>query len=204
MPKTPDAHDLSYATSEVEEIQSLLPDQIQTTVVESPEKANILPLLSTHQIVHLACHGYTSPTNPSESKLLLSDWKTSPLTVSDLSSINSEFPQFAFLSACHSASMRELNLLDESITLSSAIQLAGFSSVIGTLWRVKDQESAYVSGRVYRGMLNEEGKLETRHSAESLHDAVRALNEKSRRTPGFTRLSPSDPMVWASYIHIGV
>jgi len=203
MPETPEANNLPYATSEVECIQSLLPEKIPTTVITSPTKADVVKLLSTYQIVHFACHGYTCPTDPSESKLLLKDWKSSPLTVSDLSAINAEFPQFAFLSACHSGSMSELNLLDESITLSSSIQLAGFSSVIGTLWEVKDEDSAYVAARLYREMLDD-GKLEPRRSAESMHHAIRALREKTRKNPGFTRLSPSDPLLWASYIHIGV
>ena len=45
--------------------------------------------------------------------------------------------------------------------------------------------------------------LNTQLSAESLHHAVLRLREKSRVYLGFGEAS-SDPLVWATYIHVGV
>src|SRR5208282_1558903 len=101
--------------------------------------------LGKYQIVHFSGHGYVSEVDPSESRLLLSDWQMRPLTVADLMALNIRFPQLAVLSACHSASSRNFRLLSESITLSSAIQLAGYPSVVGTLWSVRDNHSAEIA-----------------------------------------------------------
>ena len=76
--------------------------------------------LSQYSIVHFACHGF-SADDPSQSALFLDDWEIAPLTVSDLISLNLDHAKFAELSACHSSAMRGFRLLDESISLSSAI-----------------------------------------------------------------------------------
>jgi CHAT domain-containing protein len=94
--------------------------------------------------------------------------------------------------------------LDESITLSSAMLLAGYPSVVGSLWRVEDEYCPTVTKEVYRCMLGEDEKLDIRRSAEGLHRAVRCLREKTTRAPGFQINAPSKPLVWASFIHLGV
>jgi hypothetical protein len=40
-------------------------------------------------------------TDPSQRSLFLKDWKTSPLTVSDLTPLQIKNAEFAYLSACH-------------------------------------------------------------------------------------------------------
>ena len=200
MPKTSGKRDLPFVEKEIENLRSLLPSTIQTTVIHCPTRADILSLLHEHNIIHLSCHGQVSPEDPSQSKIFLSDWQTVPLTVAELTSVNIPESQFAYLSACHTSSTRNLRLLDESISLSSAFQLAGYPSVVGTLWQVHDEHSPDVAGQVYASMLDGGNKLNTRRSAEALHQAVRVLREKTRQVRGHT----TDPLVWASYIHLGV
>jgi hypothetical protein len=60
-----------------------------------------------------------------------------------------------------------------------------------------------VARGVYKWMLKD-GVLNILSSAEGLHREVRALRERTREVKGFTKKVPSDPLVWASYIHIGV
>ena len=84
-----------------------------------------------------------------------------PLTVTDLTSKNLQNPRFAFLSACHTAGFQDLRLADESLTLTSAVSLAGFPSVVGTLWQVTDEEAAEVSYDVYSWMLDDQLKVYT-------------------------------------------
>lgn len=67
----------------------------------NPTRRQALSALSQRSIVHFACHG-ESMNDPSESRLLLEDWKEAPLTVADISSLNIDFAKFAFLSACQS------------------------------------------------------------------------------------------------------
>ena len=205
MPETPGLNngDLPSVATEINNLNRFLSSHIQTTVIQMPTKENVLSVLRDHQIIHFACHGYSSPRNPSQSRLLLNDWQISPLTVSDLTALNIPMSQFAFLSACHSASSRDFRLLSESINLSSAIQLAGYPSVVGTLWNVRDNHSAEIAKDVYAQILVE-NKLDTKCSAEALHHAVRSLRDRTRTVPGFKKKTQDDPFVWAPYIHLGV
>ena len=106
MPKAPNQTDLKYADAEIDDIQSLLSPYFQIKV-SNPTTAAVLEMLPSNEIIRLACHGVSSETDPSESALLLSDL---PLTVSELESLKIEFPQLAYLSACHTAVTRDLRL----------------------------------------------------------------------------------------------
>jgi CHAT domain-containing protein len=204
MPETPNQHDLPHVATEIKWLIDILSPCIETTVLHKATKESVLSVLRDHQIVHFSCHGYSAADNPSEGSLLLDDWQNSPLTVSDLTALDIPLPQFAYLSACHSASSRDFRLLNESINLSSAIQLAGYPSVLGTLWQVSDEDSAKIARDVYAWMLVGT-KLETERSADGLHHAVHSLRERTRVVQGFTKKVPeSDPLVWAPYIHLGV
>jgi len=203
MPETPGQDKLPFVAMEINELNNLLSPRIQTIVIQNATRENVLLMLREHQIVHFSCHGYSSPVNPSDSRLLLNDWQISPLTVSDLATLNIELAQLAFLSACHSASSRDFSLLSESINLSSAIQLAGYPSVVGTLWQVTDKHSAEIAKNVYAYILVG-NRLNTELSAESLHRAVCSLRERTRVVPGFTKKGPGDPLIWAPFIHLGV
>ena len=109
------------------------------------------------------------------------------------------------MSACNSASVRDFRLLDESIHLAAAIQLAGYPAVVATLWQVSDEYSSKVAKDVYGRMLGENKCLNPQLSAEGLHWAMRRFRDITRAAPGgFTKESGNDPLLWASYIHIGV
>lgn len=220
MPETMGQANLPYVKMELEKLGQLISGGISTDILEGPTKDKVLSVLKEHQIVHFACHGYPS-ADPSQSRLLLSDWKTSPLTVADVMSVKLQRAQFAFLSACHTSSTSNLELLDESINLSSAMQLAGYPSVVGTLWKIDDRISANLSLEVYKFMWDGT-KLDTCRSAEALHFAIRSLRNETRNRlsfdrgvkvlattqessrPRVERPSPSDPLIWAPYVHIGV
>ena len=205
MPKTPGHADLPFVREEIRELEKTISSHnIDTTIIQDPTKAEVLLALQNHQIVHLSCHGYSSPMDPSQSRLLLNDWEKSPLTVSDIIALNVQLPQLAYLSACHTASIRDSRLLDQSIHLSSAIQLSGYPSVVGTLWQVSDRHSSAITQDVYNHMLEGTDRLNTQRSAEGLHRAVRRLRDKTRRVSDFTRTAPSNPLLWAAYIHLGV
>ena len=165
MPETPERAKLSFVKEEMDTLQKLLSPVVDIITLENPTRQQVLSELPEQQIVHLACHGCIAD-DPSQSSLYLRDWKTTPLTVSDLQSIDVKSATFAYLSACHSSGSEAVNLLDESITLSSAIQLSGYLSVVGTLWRVVDKHSAEVARDVYSLMMSN-GDLNIRRSAEA-------------------------------------
>jgi CHAT domain-containing protein len=97
-----------------------------------------------------------------------------------------------------------MGLLDESVNLCSAIHLAGYPSVIGTLWTVLDEQSANVAKQLYELMYTDAQTLDIKRSAVSLHTAIRILREKTTIVPNFRRKTPNNPTVWAPFIHVGV
>lgn len=201
MPNTPELPQsaLPFVEKEISGLKTLLPC---STVLQHPSRETVLANLDKHDIVHFACHGYTA-ADPSQSGLLLHDWKTAPLTVSDFTLSSVRSASFAYLSACHTSRTGDLKLLDESISLSSAIQLSGYHSVVGSLWQIADSQSAVVAKDLYTGMLAGGTRLNIRQSADSLHRAVRASRERTR-SGRFGRKLPQNPLVWGPYIHIGV
>ena len=203
MPHTPEYADLPYVETELRELQDLDPISTTSTVPSTPMRDDVLSKIPHHQFVHFACHG-RSESDPSKSTLVLHDWKVLPLTVADLIALNLKDGQFAYLSACQTAVTENLRLLDESINLVSAVQLAGFPSVIGTLWQVIDSHSAEVTRDVYTGMLGTGMKLDHSRSAEALHHAIRRLRDRTRLSEGLASLGPNDPIVWGPYIHVGI
>ena len=96
--------------------------------------------------------------------------------MSDIAALNIPHAQMAYISACHVAVMKILRLLDESINLASAIRLAGYPSVIGSLWQVSNEHSVEIAKEVYGSMLVEKSTLKTERSAEGLSRAHRERN----------------------------
>jgi len=199
MPTTPDESPLLNVEREITDIGNILTKaSIPTSVEMHPVRATALSKLPNYQIVHFACHGF-SASDPSESSLLLNDWKATPLSVLDLSSLNVESAKFAYLSACHTSATRGVRMLDESINLSSAIQLCGYPSVVGSLWQVDDLGAADVARSVYEWILEGASQeFDARRSAEGLQKAVRQLRETTRI------MGKQDPLTWAPFIHVGI
>lgn len=203
MPETPGQTELPFEAKEVSSLESLLAPRLSITALKDPTKQGTLSALQDCQVAHFACHGISVVEDPSKSTLLLTDWSTNPLTVSDLMSIDLRYSQLAYLSACHTASARVAELLDESIHLSSAMQIAGFPSVIGTLWQVEDTYSANIATDTYRRMLTE-NKFDPKRSAEALHWAIRTLRDQTRVIPATSaRKGKDNYLSWAPYVHTG-
>ncbi|KAF8752358.1 TPR-like protein [Rhizoctonia solani] len=127
----------------------------------------VLDAMDKHDWVHLACHAYQSAEDPSESGFLLHDG------ILNLASINlRSFKNkgLAFLSACQTAT-GDARLPDEAIHLASGMLMAGYTSVIGTMWSVKDIDAPLVAEKVYAKLLKE-GKLGNGEAGKALHSSV--------------------------------
>lgn len=138
-------------------------------------------------------HGDHDPTDPSRSLLYLHDHKSAPLTVASVASINLEYAQLAYLSACNTALSMDVDLLDEAIHLTSTFQLAGFRHVVGTLWTIDDDIAVEIARDFYTALYDARGALNTAHAAYALHHAVRQQRNQL----------PDTPSLWAAYIHAG-
>ena len=122
-------------------------------ILMNPGRDEVLSGLRNCSIAHFACHAVTDQSDPSKSKLLLRDWKRNPLNFRSLSKIRSSRCRFAYLSACGSGEIKNLELSDESVHLVGGFQLADVPSVIGTSWKIDDLESAIVVEHFYAALL---------------------------------------------------
>jgi CHAT domain-containing protein len=124
MPTTPNKTALPFARNEVQLIQSLLPFSIEKVDLSNPNKSDILRSLPKFAVAHFACHE-EAQANPSESRILLSDWELSPLSVADVTQLKLDTPELAYISTCHAANSRNRRLLDEGIHIAGSFQLVG-------------------------------------------------------------------------------
>ncbi len=170
-------------------IEQLFPTARRTTLdgLDATQES-VEAELARHAWVHFDCHGTQDLDNPFQGGLVLHD---QTLTVANLAGGRRDHAEFAFLAACKTA-VGGIRIPDEAITLTTALQYAGYPYVIGSLWSVYDRSAARITQSVY-GKLAHDGQLWPSGSARALHDAIRA--ERSRH--------PRNPSVWASFLHLG-
>ncbi|KAF8122963.1 TPR-like protein [Boletus edulis] len=123
--------------------------------------------------VHLACHGLPNRTHPFESAFALHD---DHFTIEQIMRCEPENPQFAYLSACHTT-VGDKDSPDEVIHLASAMQFAGFRSVIGTMWVVDDGETNKITSTFYKHMVDESGCLDHTRAAFALNKTMRSVKD---------------------------
>ncbi|EUC59391.1 CHAT domain protein [Rhizoctonia solani AG-3 Rhs1AP] len=151
--------------------------------------AAVLDAMEQHDWVHLACHAHQNVDDPTKSGFYLHDG-TLDLSAINLRSFRNK--GLAFLSACQTATGDE-NLPDEAIHLASGMLMAGYPSVIATMWSVADDDAPFVANNVY-AQLMEGGTLGNGEAGRALHYAVAELRKKVGEKE-FGR--------WVPYIHIG-
>ncbi|MFF5922699.1 CHAT domain-containing protein [Streptomyces flavochromogenes] len=189
MPHTPDAPDLPGAQAEADHLAALVPGATVLIGADATRDA-VLDALPASGWAHFACHGYSDPDNPSDSHLALHDHDRAPFRVLDLSRLRLGNATFAFLSACDTA-RTTARLSDEAIHPLAAFQIAGFSQVIGTLWRVDDVVAPAFSQQIYGELIaDRSGAL---CASAAVHRTVRRLRRKY----------PNLPSVWAAHVHAG-
>ncbi|KAH0828771.1 hypothetical protein J3R83DRAFT_3209 [Lanmaoa asiatica] len=127
------------------------------TRIEGPDSciALVSEALRVNDWVHLACHGLPNRTQPFESAFALHDGH---FTIERIIRCELQNPQFAYLSACHTT-VGDEESPDEVIHLASAMQFAGFRSIIGTMWAVDDGETNKITSVFYEYMKDESGSF---------------------------------------------
>jgi CHAT domain-containing protein len=158
-----------------------------------PTRENVLRHLPACTVAHFACHADSDAADPSRSLLLLSDYKTAPLTVAALAPVDHERLELTYLSACSTALTSAADLADEAIHLTSAFLLAGSRHVVGTLWPANDFIALRVTTKFYAGLHDDDGVIDTSRAAAALHHAIRATRSQRRQNPS----------LWAPYLHAG-
>ncbi|KAK6721024.1 hypothetical protein SNK05_004116 [Fusarium graminearum] len=229
MQYTPECGPLHFANKEIEIVQDLYKSLGLETVRPSPRKEDVSEGLLDCKVFHFAGHGATDEEDPSNSHLLLEDWKEDRFCVADLQRMNlrEHAPFLAYLSACGTGQMKRYNLVDESIHLISAYQLAGFRHVIarvtyesmidsglsdhGVSWGLHrasiELRDRWVKGQKEgRGLLNRE-VVASRNDESHVARDEKYCNDESGRD--IVMIEDDEPEVgeqlqWAPYVHFGV
>ncbi|PVI03265.1 hypothetical protein DM02DRAFT_698160 [Periconia macrospinosa] len=213
-PGLPMSGSLPFTKGEVEMLTNLCPSLQLKPVQLKVRKEDVLKQLQDCRIFHFAGHGRSDPMEPSQSCLLLEDWQINPLTVGDLRDhrLQENPPFLGYLSACSTGANEADELVDEGIHLISALQLAGFRHVIGTLWEVSDEHCVDVARVVYE-TIRDEGMTDVA-VCRGLHRAVRALRDGRIESSGEGRTAtlvscgaPAEDLLspyWIPYVHFGV
>ncbi|TFK67996.1 hypothetical protein BDN72DRAFT_769974 [Pluteus cervinus] len=154
--------------------------------------------LQTATWAHFACHGVQvevedingpGPT----SCLFLANYTR--LTLLEISKLKLPQAQLAFLSACDTAQERPA-CTGESVHIAAGMLVAGFRSVIGTMWKISDEYAPELADLFYQKMfegVHAHGQVpDYRRSAYALHDAVKALRQRG-----------VDFKVWVPFLHYG-
>ncbi|KAF8132924.1 CHAT domain-containing protein [Boletus edulis] len=143
------------------------------TQIEGPESciSRVAEELCKSEWVHLAFHGLPNRTRPFESAFALHDGR---FTIERIMQCEPENPQFAYLSACHTT-VGDEESPDEVIHLASAMQFAGFRSVIGTMWAVDDAETDKITSTFYKHMVDESGCLDHTRAAFALNKTMKSV-----------------------------
>ncbi|KAK6977327.1 CHAT domain-containing protein [Favolaschia claudopus] len=155
---------------------------------QSATPDNVRKAMRDCRWVHFACHGVQHPT-PTESALLLAG--SSRLTLSDIIQLELPNADLAFLSACETATGSS-KLQDEAVHLTAGMLLAGYRSVIGTMWTIQDNDAPQVARDVYAHLL-QTSPPDPRQSAKALHIAVQNLQKQGKSF-----------LHWVPFVHFGV
>ncbi|CAE6475321.1 unnamed protein product [Rhizoctonia solani] len=91
--------------------------------------------------IHLACHAYQLPHAPLSSSFKLHE---SDLSLQQIMQKHFQNKGLAFLSACQTAS-GDKNIPNESSHLAAGMLIAGYPSVIATMWAIADKDAPLVA-----------------------------------------------------------
>ncbi|KAG8753409.1 hypothetical protein FRC11_007449, partial [Ceratobasidium sp. 423] len=191
--KTPGQSDLPATTTELAHIEAHAQPPLRCLKLEGCHGTTdaVLTAMEEYDWVHLACHAYQAIDDPTSSGFML---QNGTLSLAAITSKAFKNKGLAFLSACQTA-MGDKTLADESVHLASGMLMAGYPSVIATMWSIQDPDAPVIAQGVYARLIKQ-GKMDYKGTAVALHEAVEELRSSGVGEDGFWR--------WVPYIHIGV
>ena len=191
---TPGLTPLPGTVHEVDAIQALQSsvDSLQITRLDDREAtvAAVLHHMKECSWIHLACHGVQDTTSPTESAFLLIDNR---LTLKEIMKQSFTHTELAVLSACQTAK-GDSELPEEAIHLAAGMMMAGYGSVVATMWSIRDDDAPIIAKKFYKYLMDEAGGSSSR-AAYALHDAVAHL----RHVRGENNFAS-----WVPFIHLGI
>ena len=113
------------------------------------------------------------------------------VTAEEIAMMDLQGTELVVLSACGSG-LGKVSAGEGVDGLRRAFQNAGARTIISTLFKVPDKESAQMMKRFYEGLKAGKGKL------ESLHEAQLSVIAERRKKEG-----TAHPFFWASFVLLG-
>jgi CHAT domain-containing protein len=193
-PATPDQNHLPGTVDEVNAIYTLQTpsNRLHITRLDDQEAtvAAVLQHMKECSWIHLACHGVQDAASPTDSAFLLFD---SPLTLREIMKQSFPHTELAVLSACQTAK-GDSELPEEAIHLAAGMLMAGYGSVVATMWSIRDNDAPIIAEKFYKYLI-EEASGDSSRAAYALHHAVAHL----RKVRGENEFS-----CWVPFIHLGI
>jgi len=192
MSKTPGLNDLQSPERDAAFLAGRFPAH---TLLKGPSatRHSVSEAMPRHHWAHFSCHGSQDLREPDHGALHLHD---GPLTIPQIMRAQLPDQEFAYLSACDT-SRGGTGIPDETITLATALQIAGYRHVIATLWQISGLTATAVVQRVYDRIVTEDDgsvEMDSAKAAAALREAVRAIRDESPELPA---------VYWAAHIHTG-
>jgi len=180
--------ELPSVSSELTIVAERIQDLATFTRLEGPESniSQVSRELRRSKWVHFAGHAIPNRKHPFDSAFGLHDGH---FTVERIMGCELENPEFAYLSASHTM-VGDEESTDEMIHLASAMQFAGFRSVIGTMWAVDDAYVNKIVSKFYENLVDGSGHLNYTRAAMALQKTMNSLGSV-----------PLDQRIM--YVHIG-
>ncbi|KAK0493939.1 CHAT domain-containing protein [Armillaria luteobubalina] len=177
-PNAPEMSNLPRTNKELQKIKEQVSTKVFVKYLRGKEATpdTVLQGMSTCNCVHMACHATQEKAKPLDSTFHLHpspSYLDGHLPLSQV--IAESFPDadFAYLSACQTTTGDE-TLTEESVHLAAGMLMAGYQSVVATLWPIRDADAPHVADEVY-SRLFEDGKPNSGNAAIVLHHAVQSL-----------------------------
>ncbi|KIJ23996.1 hypothetical protein M422DRAFT_275317 [Sphaerobolus stellatus SS14] len=198
-PSTPGQLSIQGTIREAEAIQNIFKPIPTWSILHITDEEvtveRISQEIARNNWVHLSCHGIQDAKNAVKSAFALHNGK---LHLETLMSTSLENAQFAFISACQTATGDE-KLPDEAVHLAAGMLAVGFPSVVATMWSVRDNDAPIVAEAFYSILLNNSQTLEGSNgqlrAAYALHEAVKELREK---------VGENNFIKWVPFVHFGL
>ncbi|NET04411.1 MAG: CHAT domain-containing protein [Symploca sp. SIO2B6] len=167
-------NDLTYTDIEVETIQNYFNPKVVLKKQQATKAEINQTSLNNFDCLHFSCHGQFNFDNPRKSALVLAGARlqgTKPsseryislrdgelydldkcLTLETIFTLNLKQCRLVTLSACETGLIKPNSISDEYIGLPSGFLVAGSSSVVASLWRVRDLSTAFLMIKFYQNL----------------------------------------------------
>jgi CHAT domain-containing protein len=156
---------------------------------EAATKDEVIAHLSGKNVLHFSCHGYSDPSNPQQSGLIMANAEA--LKVVDIHQVRLNSTRLVVLSACQTGLIGR-KLMDEVEGFPSTWLGIGVPGIISTLWSVDDRSTSILMRSFYENL-----KVKGLRPDEALRQAQIFL----RDTPGGLY---EHPFYWGAFFMTGL